>query len=62
MKKEPERAAENAAVEEANRLTDQQMAEVTGGMEADRIRIIIKDKPGFAPPVMRFGFSIDKEA
>ena len=52
-KKQPEEAKNN-------RLTDEQLDEVTGGNKED-VRIIIKDRPKFTMPILRFIFNIKNE-
>ena len=52
-KKQPEEAKNN-------RLTDEQLDEVTGGNKED-VRIIIKDRPKFTMPILRFTFNIKNE-
>ena len=52
-KKQPEEAKNN-------RLTDEQLGEVTGGNKED-VRIIIKDRPKFTMPILRFIFNIKNE-
>ena len=52
-KKQPEEARNN-------RLTDEQLDEVTGGNKED-VRIIIKDRPKFTMPILRFIFNIKNE-
>ena len=47
--------------ENVKELTDEQVEQIVGGAEHDSVKVIIKDRPKFTPPVMRFGFSIDKE-